>query len=103
MCIPNIAIVVLYVDIYLNSMVIGEIIQQELRHQERTVSWLARKLNCNRQNVYDIFKRRTIDTELLMRISLVLNVNFFEIYSREYLARKNEDTINTQLIINNCN
>ena len=70
-------------------MVIGEVIQQELRRQERSVSWFARKLNCNRQNVYDIFRRRTIDTELLMRISLVLNIDFFEMYSHEYGMKKN--------------
>ena len=68
-------------------MIIGEIIQQELRKQERTVTWLARKLNCNRQNVYDIFRRRTIDTELLMRISCILKVDFFKMYSREFMSK----------------
>ena len=72
------------------SMFIGEIIHQELQRQERTVSWLARKLNCDRQNVYDIFKRRTIDTELLMRISIILNVDFFILLSKEYMTRKIE-------------
>ena len=71
-------------------MFIGEIIHQELQRQERTVSWLARKLNCDRQNVYDIFKRRTIDTELLMRISIILNVDFFILLSKEYMTRKIE-------------
>ena len=67
-----------------SAMVIGELIQQELRRQERTVSWFARKLNCNRSNVYDIFRRSTIDTELLLRISIVLNTNFFELYNKEF-------------------
>ena len=44
---------------------IGMMIELELRAQERTVSWLARKLCCNRQNVYDIFRRESIDTSLL--------------------------------------
>ena len=65
-------------------MTIGEKIREELARQERTVTWLARKLNCNRQNVYDIFKRSTIDTELLMRISLILRVDFFKLFSEEY-------------------
>lgn len=65
-------------------MPIGEQIKKELLRQERSVSWFARKLNCNRQNIYDIFKRTTIDTELLMRISLILRTDFFEGYSREY-------------------
>ncbi|MBR4389165.1 MAG: XRE family transcriptional regulator [Prevotella sp.] len=72
-------------------MIIGEAIQQELHSQERSVAWFARKLNCNRQNVYDIFKRRTIDTELLMRISKVLNKNFFELYNREFIDWRRAD------------
>ncbi|MBR5687752.1 MAG: helix-turn-helix transcriptional regulator [Prevotella sp.] len=64
-------------------MVIGQLIRQELQKQERTVTWFARKLNCNRQNVYDIFRRTNIDTDLLMRISIVLHVDFFKIYSQQ--------------------
>ena len=36
---------------------IGQLIKQELEHQERTPSWLARKINCERPNVYNIFER----------------------------------------------
>ena len=64
---------------------IGVIIEEELRRQERSVAWLARKLCCERPNVYDIFKRESIDTELLMRISLALKRNFFEAYMQEYI------------------
>ena len=64
-------------------MNIGELIKTELRHQERSVSWLARKLCCNRTNVYSIFKRNDIDAELLLRISKILNYDFFTYYSRQ--------------------
>ncbi|MBR1687421.1 MAG: XRE family transcriptional regulator [Prevotella sp.] len=70
-------------------MHIGEQIKKELKQQERTVVWLSRKLNCNRQNIYDIFRRSTIDTELLLRISLILHFNFFTLYDDEYLLRNN--------------
>lgn len=70
---------------FLLSMVhIGEAIKSELLRQERSISWLARKLYCDRSNVYDIFKRRSIDTDLLLRISLVLKRNFFELYTGEF-------------------
>ena len=59
---------------------IGELIQEELHRQERTVSWFARKLFCDRTHVYNIFQRKSIDTELLLRISLILNHNFFKYY-----------------------
>jgi len=57
---------------------IGKNIECELRRQERTVAWFARKLYCNRQNVYDIFKRESIDTTLLRRISTILGHDFFK-------------------------
>lgn len=63
---------------------IGKLIEQELRCQERTVSWFARKLYCERTNVYDIFKRRSIDTQMLLRISIILGHNFFRYYQKEY-------------------
>lgn len=66
-----------------NAIFIGTLIQQELKNQERTVSWLARKLDCDRTNVYNIFRRQDIDTELLMRISVILHRDFFSIFSKE--------------------
>lgn len=63
---------------------IGKLIETELRRQERTVSWFARHLYCERTNVYDIFKRRSIDTQMLLRISNILGHNFFRYYQREY-------------------
>lgn len=58
---------------------IGEEIRKELHRQERTISWFARKLFCDRSNVYDIFKRKSIDTDLLMRISNILEYDFSHI------------------------
>lgn len=41
------------------------------------VTWLAARLNCDRRNVYDIFRRPTIDSQLLAQLSIVLEHNFF--------------------------
>lgn len=67
---------------------IGFEIKCELQRQERSVAWFARKLCCDRSNVYDIFKRRSIDTELLLRISLVLGRNFFLHYIDEFIQKE---------------
>ena len=72
----------------MKQVFIGKFIEQELRSQERSVVWLARKLNCNRTNIYKIFNRSTIDTELLLRISNVLQRNFFEEYVHRLDFRK---------------
>ncbi|MBQ8502320.1 MAG: XRE family transcriptional regulator [Bacteroides sp.] len=57
---------------------IGEMVRRELKHQERTIAWLARKLECSRSNIYDIFYRKDIDLFLLIRISKVLQHNFLK-------------------------
>ncbi len=66
---------------------IGEAIRKELQRQERSVSWFARKLYCDRGNVYDIFKRESIDTQLLLRVCVILNCNFFQLYVEEYMTK----------------
>ena len=60
---------------------IGRIVRQTLKSQGRTVTWLAQQLPCDRSNVYKIFAKRTLDTELLLTLSKVLGVDFFQIYS----------------------
>ena len=62
---------------------IGKLIELELRKQERSVTWFANKLYCERTNVYSIFKRESIDTALLLRISIILRHNFFKYYMNE--------------------
>ncbi|MDE6488202.1 MAG: XRE family transcriptional regulator [Paramuribaculum sp.] len=65
----------------MSEIFIGSVIRAELQRQERTTVWFAKKLGCNRTNAYKIFNRRSIDTDLLLRISRILNRNFFEIYT----------------------
>ena len=63
------------------SINIGKTIEEELRRQERTVTWLSRKIHCDRRNVYDIFSRTSIDTDLLYKISIALHKDFFAYFS----------------------
>ncbi len=62
-------------------VIIGKIIEDELRRQERSVTWLSRKIHCDRRNIYNIFTRAYIDTGLLWRISVALDKDFFAAYS----------------------
>lgn len=64
---------------------IGQLIKTELELQERTPTWLAKKINCDRTNIYRIFDRESIDTALLSRISTALNKNFFEELSQQQI------------------
>ena len=62
---------------------IGQLIREELKQQGRTVTWLSKAINCDRTNIYNIFERDSIDSNLLTRISKALNKNFFEILTEE--------------------
>lgn len=65
----------------MSQIFIGKLIEEELRSQSRSVVWLAQQLSCNRTNIYKIFHRSSIDTELLLKISNVLKRNFFDTYT----------------------
>lgn len=67
---------------------IGTLILHELTVQRRSASWLAEQLSCDRTNVYKIFKKKDLDTQLLLRISLVLDKDFFSIYTT--ILKKNK-------------
>lgn len=56
---------------------IGKQIKKRLEDLERSPGWLAKKINCDRTNIYKIFNRSSIDTELLSRISKALEYDFF--------------------------
>ena len=81
---------------------IGQIIKEELQRQERGISWFARKLSCDRSNVYRVFDKESIDTGMLLRISVVLQHDFFAEYSnalRERISSNQQESSNN-LIIN---
>ena len=46
--------------------------------------WFARKLSYSRTNVYKIFEKPSIDTNLLLRISSILNYDFFKYYTEYF-------------------
>ncbi len=64
-------------------MNVGEKVKTELKRQGRTARWLASQIPCERTNVYKIFKRPDIDTDLLQRISVILDHDFFKDLSDE--------------------
>lgn len=68
---------------------IGRLIEAAIRSQGLSASWVAAQLRCDRTNVYDIILREYIDTQLLLRISLLLDVDFFKYYSDYLKEQKN--------------
>ncbi len=60
---------------------IGEKIREKTHELRVGPTELSRKINTSIQNIYGIFKRKSIDTELLERISDALNFDFFTYYT----------------------
>ena len=67
-----------------NDVHIGQIIKSVFDESGMTVSELAQRLRCERTNVYTIFRRRTVDVELLARLSEILSHNFLDDAIRQY-------------------
>ena len=59
---------------------IGEKIKEVFDNRNMKLTVFADELGTVRQNVYRIFKKRHVDTGLLLKISQVLNHNFFQYY-----------------------
>ena len=65
------------------SIHIGEEIKRHLKIQDRSVVWLAKQIGCDPSNLNKQLKNQHIHGNLLYRISIALNEDFFAKYSQE--------------------
>ena len=63
---------------------IGRLIQAQLKADKRSVGWLSREIGCTRNHVYKIFNRPSLDSDLLLHVSLSMNFNFFQYYKQRF-------------------
>ena len=66
---------------------IGKLIKTELKNQGRSITWLSAQIGYSRVNIYKILQKEWIYTDLLLKISIVLQYDFFKHYS-DYLNSK---------------
>ncbi len=71
---------------------IGKKIKEVLKQSGMKRTDFASAINKSRTNIYDVFKRDTLDTGLLRQISRVLDHNFFDYYDQELPMVKDEKT-----------
>ena len=64
---------------------IGHIIQARLKADKRSLGWLSREIGCTRNHLYKVFRKPSLDGELLLSISLAMNFNFFQYYTAEFI------------------
>ncbi|MCQ2369989.1 MAG: hypothetical protein MJ007_05890 [Paludibacteraceae bacterium] len=64
---------------------IGQMVKAELHRQGKTTLWLAGQCGCTPMNIYKIYRRSWISTDMLYKLSSVLNHNFFQDLSQDYI------------------
>ena len=69
---------------------IGQKIKEVFDQRQMKLTDFADELGTVRQNVYRIFKKRHLDTGLLLKISQVLHHNFFQYYVADPSERTDE-------------
>lgn len=67
---------------------IGSIIEEVIREQGRSPSWIAKELCCDRTNIYNILKRESVDTNLLLKLSCILDYNFFQHFTESLTEKR---------------
>lgn len=74
---------------------IGSCIKKVADHQKKGPTELGREINTSKQNIYGIFKRKSIDTLLLMKLSRALHHDFFMEYVQLLGIHPSESTNGT--------
>ena len=65
------------------ELYIGDIIRQKIDESPYSVSQFAREIGRSRDSMYDLFKMKSIDVDLLCKISELLMYNFLDLYKEE--------------------
>ena len=69
-------------------MHIGQRIKEVMAKKKVSVIAIAKEIECERTNVYNIFKRASINTNLLQKFSIILKHDFFKELSEETFRKK---------------
>lgn len=76
-----------------SSLHIGKCIKEVVEKKGIRTIWLARQLHFHRNNIYKIYERPFIDTELLMSLSLLLDYDFFAELSHQFRTLNSQKRI----------
>ena len=63
---------------------IGDLIRKKLKDGGRKEEWLAKKINCQNSNIAKILKKPSLNSDLLLDISVALEENFHQYYTDIY-------------------
>ena len=70
---------------------LGTYIKNRVKEKGITVSEFARRIHCTRRNIYQIYKKNSLDTDLIKRISLALEIDLLSTFNKSsFLKLKND-------------
>lgn len=61
----------------------GEFVKEIAESKRLTPSGLGRLINYTKQNISDIYRRKTVDSELMLTLSRALEYNLFSYYDEK--------------------
>ncbi len=73
---------------------LGTLIKQKVKEKGLSVTEFARRIHCTRRNVYEIFKKNSLDTDLIKRISTVLDLSILSVFYQPTSKTEKEININ---------
>lgn len=62
-----------------------------------TVTEFAKRINKSRENIYHVFNRKSIDTDLLLKISEILEYDFFTLYISDSHDKKEIEVLKNEI------
>lgn len=73
---------------------LGNCVKNELVRQGRTITWLACEVHCTRENLYKIFRKPWMNTDMLFKISKALEHDFFKDCSVRFNSDRRKNAAN---------
>lgn len=70
-----------------NEKHLGTFIKHKVKEKGISVSEFARRIHCTRRNIYQIYKKNSLDTDLIQRISVVLEIDLLSTFNKLSLIK----------------
>ena len=71
---------------------IGRAVRHHLERQGTSIAWLARQVECDQSNLCKHLQHPHVYPELLLKISLVLKIDFFALYS-DFISKQGKNSL----------
>ena len=83
--------------VYMKDVHIGKHIHTVFISKGLTVTEFAKRINKSRENIYHVFNRKSIDTDLLLKISEILEYDFFTLYISDSNDKKEIEVLKNEI------